>query len=128
MGIAYNLTVAQDHTYLVGRTATLVHNTSAGCDVDADGWPVPDANNCEACADAIQDEIGGDIYRIEDGSGAPTLGKSRHDPDAKWFYHFTVLNQGRAYDGFTGRAGMPFNDYRAQWEYGDYLKFTPKGQ
>ena len=38
-----------------------------------------------------------------------------------------VVKSGVAYDAFTGPEGMPFDQYRAQWNYGEYLSFTPYG-
>lgn len=124
--IAYNLTVADLHTYHVSSVDVLVHNTGPGCEIGPDGWPIATMDNCEACADVIQQRIGGSIFRVSDGSGAPRLGPSVNDPDARWAEHFVVIRDGRAYDGFTGPEGMPLGAYRSQWEFGDYLQFTPK--
>jgi hypothetical protein len=128
-GWMWDLTVPgnNDHDFYVvtGATPVLVHNSSPGCELGPNGWPKPTMDNCEACAQKIQDKIGGEIYQISDSMGAPRLGPSVNDPNGQWFEHFAVIKDGTVYDGFTGPRGMPFDDYRAQWDYGEYLKFTP---
>ncbi|WP_431728055.1 polymorphic toxin-type HINT domain-containing protein [Verrucosispora sp. TAA-831] len=125
----HNLTVEGVHTYyvLAGDRPVLVHNAQTGCKVGSDGWPVPTMDNCHACAKKIKEQIGGDIHRIEDAYGAPSLGPSKHDPNGRWTHHYAVVKDGRVYDGFTGRGGMSIDSYRAQWRYGEFLKFTRTG-
>ncbi|MEV6369644.1 polymorphic toxin-type HINT domain-containing protein [Micromonospora musae] len=126
---AYNLTVDGLHTYYVvaGDAPVLVHNTGPACEIGRNGWPVPTMENCKACATEIQKIIGGDIVHIKDAYGAPGLGPSKRDAAGKWTEHYAVIKDGVAYDGFTGPAGMPLDAYRAQWQYGEYLSFTPVG-
>ncbi|WIX79247.1 RHS repeat-associated core domain-containing protein [Amycolatopsis carbonis] len=126
-GKTYDLTVENQHTYyvLAGNTPVLVHN-SLSCDgVSPNGWPKPTMDNCKECAQKIQDRIGGQIYHVKDSEGAPGLGPSTNDPNGSWTEHYAVIKDGTAYDAFTGPEGMPIDQYRAQWQYGDYLSFTP---
>ncbi len=83
-------------------------------------------DNCEACADIIQENVGGEVYRARDSMGAPGLGPSKNDPLGDWAEHYFVIRDGLAYDGFTGPEGVPLDEYRGQWEYGEYLQFVPK--
>lgn len=103
----------------------LVHNDSTACKAGANGWPIPSMRNCKECAKIIQDKIGGTIHHVKDSMGAPVLGPSKHDPLGRWDEHFMVIKDGNAYDGFTGPKGMPLEQYRNQWQYGEYLNFTP---
>ena len=63
-GWMWDLTVPgnNDHDFyvLAGATPVLVHNSSPGCELGPDGWPKPTMDNCEACAQKIQDKIGGE--------------------------------------------------------------------
>ena len=123
----YNLTVDQLHTYyvLAGTTPVLVHNSLSCDEVSPNGWPKPTMDNCKECAQKIQDRVGGQIYHVKDSEGAPRLGPSTNDPNGSWTEHYVVIKDGTAYDAFTGPEGMPMDQYRAQWQYGDYLSFTP---
>lgn len=87
-------------------------------------WPTPTASNCTQCAIDIQKLVGGERVAIRPPSGT-RLGPSRNDPYGEWRYHEAVVKDGRVYDGFTGRAGMSMDDFRAQFEYGDVLQFGP---
>ncbi|MBM2614910.1 hypothetical protein JIG36_04975 [Actinoplanes sp. LDG1-06] len=109
-----------------GRVAALADPDPFPCDdVDAAGWPVPNMDNCKACAKKIKELIGGETFRLSDSMGAPKLGPSKHDPTGRWDEHFVVIKDGVVYDGFTGPKGMPLKQYRAQWTYGEYLDFKP---
>jgi hypothetical protein len=126
----HNLTVDRDHTYYVGagNASVLVHNDSLSCDeTDDSGWPVPNMDNCEECAKRIQGMIGGDMQKMTDSLGAPRLGPSTNDPHGAFRFHFVVVKDGRAFDGFTGPGGLPMDEYRAQWLYGDDIDFSPIG-
>ncbi|MFD8756718.1 polymorphic toxin-type HINT domain-containing protein [Kitasatospora sp. NPDC059577] len=127
--LTYNFTVSDFHTYyaLAGNRPVLVHNDSYPCKIGSNGWPIPNMNNCMACAKIIQKKIGGVIYHVKDSLGSPVLGPSTHDPHGRWDEHFVVIKEGVAYDGFTGAKGMPLEQYRKQWKYGEYLDFTPWG-
>ncbi|MFJ9951267.1 hypothetical protein [Kitasatospora sp. NPDC091207] len=110
---------------LAGNAPVLVHNDSTACKVGSNGWPVPNMNNCKECAKIIQEKIGGVIHHVKDSMGAPVLGPSVHDPAGRWDEHFVVIKDGTVFDGFTGSKGMSFDQYRKQWQYGEYLNFTP---
>ncbi|QLJ02889.1 hypothetical protein HZZ00_18990 [Streptomyces sp. NEAU-sy36] len=123
----YDLTIAGLHTYyvLAGNTPVLVHNSLSCDEVSPNGWPKPTMDNCKECAQKIQDRIGGQIHRVKDSEGAPGLGPSTNDPNGSWTEHYVVIKDGTAYDAFTGPDGLPMDQYRAQWQYGDYLSFSP---
>ena len=107
---------------LRGRAARAAARSSGPpCEIGPQGWPVPTMSNCLACAHEIQKIIGGDIIHIK---GANSLGPSAHDPHGSWTHHYAVVKDDVFYDGFTGPNGIPFEQYKAQWEYGDYLNFV----
>ncbi|WP_285778453.1 polymorphic toxin-type HINT domain-containing protein [Microtetraspora sp. NBRC 13810] len=127
----YNLTVDRLHTYyvLAGGTPVLVHNSGCGPDLGETWKPktaaqVCGTGGCEKVADHIQSVIGGDIMRLTDRYGAPQLGKYR-GVDSGWNYHDVVVKDGRVFDATTGRYGESMANYRANWEYGDDLVFSP---
>ncbi|MGW3086718.1 polymorphic toxin-type HINT domain-containing protein [Streptomyces sp. NPDC001108] len=127
----YDLTVDGIHTYyvLAGSTPVLVHNSGCGPDLGESWKPKPASQvcgtgGCEKVADHIQSVIGGDIMRITDRYGAPQLGKYR-GIDSGWNYHDVVVKDGRVFDATTGRRGEPIDQYRANFEYGDDLVFSP---
>ncbi|GGN29959.1 hypothetical protein GCM10011578_066720 [Streptomyces fuscichromogenes] len=104
---------------------------AAPSDLGSDWVPQDPKNICEStgCEDVaveIQQKIGGTRYRIEDSMGAPTLGKYRGE-DTYWNYHEVVIKDGRVYDAWTGRTGELLDTYRGNWQYGQWLKFTPIG-
>ena len=41
----------------------------------------------------------------------------------EWYNHEFVVKDGRVYDAFTGHQGLPINEYKKLWEYGDALDF-----
>ncbi|MBU2663828.1 hypothetical protein KOI35_09940 [Actinoplanes bogorensis] len=97
---------------------------SIPCDLGPNGWPVPTQSNCHACAKKIKELIGGEIYEVKDSLGSGRLGPSTNDPHGQWHNHFVVIKDDLVYDGFTGRKGIPFAQYKKQWTYGEYLSFT----
>jgi pretoxin HINT domain-containing protein len=104
----HNLTVAGLHTYYVmaGRTPVLVHN--AGCDE----W-----------AAAYAGVSGGTQKTFRPPGGAPMLGKYRLSPNEDWGHHSVVVKDGRVFDQFTGPQGVPINEWKKLWEYGDVIDF-----
>lgn len=86
-------------------------------------WPTPTASNCRQCADDIQRMIGGQQAVIGPVGSGRVLGPSANNPAGDWFEHVAVVKDGRVYDGFTGRAGMPIDDFKAQFQYGDAINF-----
>ncbi|MGW1718187.1 SpvB/TcaC N-terminal domain-containing protein [Streptomyces sp. NPDC002156] len=128
----HNLTVGDLHTYYVraGSTPVLVHNSGpCGPDLGESWTPKPASQvcgkgGCEDVADHIQSVIGGDIMRITDSLGAPYLGKYR-GIDSKWSHHDVVVKDGRVFDATTGRLGEPIEQFKANFEYGEYLIFSP---
>lgn len=112
----YNLAVADQHTYYVmaGGNAVLVHNAGPPCRV-VNGWPKQEGGNCDACAQKIQQMIGGRIIQIKPKPPYPLLGPSTKNPDGNWAYHVAVEKDGRIYDGTTGPDGLPIDQFKAQW-------------
>ncbi|MFC3998232.1 polymorphic toxin-type HINT domain-containing protein [Nocardiopsis sediminis] len=127
----HNLTVEDLHTYyaVVGGTEVLSHNDNRGCGDLGEDWEPRDPNEicgssgCEDVAVDIQQAIGGDRYRITDSLGAPYLGQYRNN-DTGWGHHDVVIKDGRVYDAFSGRTGVPLDEYRDLWQYGEDLEFT----
>jgi hypothetical protein len=71
-----------------------------------------------------------EIYRIADGGGVPWLGEIRDldNPDvwydSRWAYHDVVIKDGRVFDATTGRYGLPLEEYRQKFRYGEYFNFN----
>ncbi|MFI2612514.1 polymorphic toxin-type HINT domain-containing protein [Kitasatospora sp. NPDC018619] len=128
---AYNLTVANLHTYyvLAGNTPVLVHNTGPGCgEHDVPGLPkslnkITDGpGDCLQCAEKIRDSLGGgDIHRFEP-SPYPNFGPYQGQPQS-WTHHYVVIRDGRVYDAFTPRGGLTISEYKSLWEYGEDINF-----
>ncbi|MFD0402308.1 polymorphic toxin-type HINT domain-containing protein [Kitasatospora sp. NPDC127121] len=134
----HNLTVAGVHTYyvLAGTTPVLVHNSNCG-DLGVN-WKPQNVKNpscwsgCEDVAKQIQKKLGGgQIYRLSNVMNPP--GKDNlygigpyMETEQGWFTHDVVVRDGRVYDGFSGRTGVPMDEFNARWGYGhDILKWTP---
>ncbi|MBQ1010712.1 RHS repeat protein [Micromonospora sp. M51] len=126
-GQAYNLTVADLHTYyvLAGKTPVLVHNTGCAPDLGPKWKPrpeteIPCSTGCERVAAQVQKKIGGEIVTIRHGNFF--LGKYRGQ-DTGWYTHTVVVKDGRVFDAFSGRNGVPINEYKGLWEYNDTIQF-----
>jgi hypothetical protein len=52
----------------------------------------------------------------------PTLGAYR-GKNWEWSFHEVVVKDGRIYDAFTGGQGLPISEYKALWEFSDYINF-----
>ncbi|MET9672281.1 polymorphic toxin-type HINT domain-containing protein, partial [Streptomyces sp. NPDC006482] len=106
----YNLTVDNLHTYFVlaGETPVLVHN--AGCD---------------EFADTLQQKIGGEVWTLTPKAPFPALGDYKLAKES-WGHHTVVVKDGRVYDQFTGKDGMPMDEWKAQWDYPDDHDWTQK--
>jgi hypothetical protein len=125
----YNFTVATAHTYFVGDGQWLVHNDCADFITSANWEAISYTssackNGCEAVATKIQGFIGGDVYRVTDAYGAPSLGPLKNGHNPNWTHHDVVIKDGRVYDAFTGGGGLTIDEFRARFEYGEYLEFT----
>ncbi|WP_051795109.1 polymorphic toxin-type HINT domain-containing protein [Kibdelosporangium aridum] len=135
--LVYNLTVADIHTYYVGvpgNTAAnvdvLVHNASAGCNILDPNWKPADPgtmktinrNGCEECAKEIQGLIGGEIREIVAKPPYRLLDKYR-GVNAGWHFHHVVVKDGRVYDKFTPREGLPIDEYKKLWDARDDINF-----
>jgi len=76
---------------------------------------------CEKCARDIQKSIGGTIHRIEPMEGR-FLGQFK-GTDPGWYHHEVVVKDGRVYDAFGPRDGMPIQEYKSQFRYHDAIDF-----
>lgn len=104
----YNLTVADIHTFYVvaGSTPVLVHN--AGCDE----W-----------AAAFQAKSGGEIKTFTGPLGKDyPLGPYKGSPGEDFFHHTVVVRDGKVFDQFHPH-GIPIDEFKAKWEYGDDIDF-----
>ena len=83
-------------------------------------------NDCTQRAEEILDILGGGaaIYRIQsplDPIGAPEseldhpISGDYQNHFQVWFYHDVVCKDGRIYDGFLPRDGLPIEDYKNLW-------------
>jgi len=87
-------------------------------------WPRPTQDNCTQCAQEIQGIMGGERAMIRPNApGAKVLGPSANNPGGDWAYHDVVVSGGRVYDGFTGPNGLPFDQFKAQFDYPDAIDF-----
>jgi len=91
-------------------------------------WQPADINNpknwngCEKCAENIQNEIGGDIVRIQPMPAPPILGGYR-GANPGWAHHEVVVKDGMVFDSFTGSKGLPISEYKDLWQYPDAINF-----
>ncbi|GAA4626133.1 hypothetical protein GCM10023196_033120 [Actinoallomurus vinaceus] len=116
--VTYNLTIDGLHTYYVeaGATPVLVHNCG---DLGPKWKPRPASEicrstGCEDVARQIQQQIGGEVRRIESPVPGGNLGRYRGQW-TEWRHHEVVVRDGRVYDGFTGRTGLPIDEYKSLW-------------
>jgi hypothetical protein len=126
----HDLTVNNLHTYyvLAGRTPVLVHNTGPCGDLGP-GWKpapvtsIPCSTGCENVAVKIQAKIGGEIKTIQvDPQRRFRLGPYRGQ-DSGWYSHTVVVRDGRVYDAFGPRTGVPVDDYKKLFDYRDVINF-----
>ncbi|MDA1055684.1 MAG: polymorphic toxin-type HINT domain-containing protein [Planctomycetota bacterium] len=142
----YNLTVGEAHTFFVTDAdvtlVALVHNSdecvpgkSKSDNPKGEGvvlkglddvpWGKYCRTGCEDVAKNIQGAIGGKIHRIKPNAslpGRPRLG-ARGGQRTDWFYHEVVVKDGRVYDALTGPNGLPIDEFKRLWEYGDVIDF-----
>jgi hypothetical protein len=107
---AFDLTVSGFHTFYVeddGGNQILVHNVG-----------------CDEFAAELQQQIGGRIHSFVPPAGAPWLGDYALKPASEfWGHHTVVVRDGRVYDQFTGSDGLPIDEWKALWDYGDDIDF-----
>ncbi|MFF1904678.1 polymorphic toxin-type HINT domain-containing protein [Kitasatospora sp. NPDC058218] len=116
---AYNLSVSDLHTYyvLAGETSVLVHN-SQKCPDLGESWTaapkstIAGSTGCEACALEILGKLGGgEVLQI-----APQV-VNRYSKlpyqgvEDVWYVHYAVLKDGKVFDKWTGRNGVPQDEY-----------------
>ena len=82
--------------------------------------------DCADVAKRIQKSLGGgDIKRFTPSAGGravPNFGKYMGKPN-EWLNHVVTLKDGRVYDAFTPKHGVPLDEWKRMWEYGDVLDF-----
>ncbi len=107
-GTAYNLSVANLHTYyvLAGNTPVLVHNT--GCDEWAAAFAKRSGGEIKTFVGAGGDQLPMGPYRPK-GPGTPELGES-------WFHHTVVVRGGKVYDQWY-KSGIGVNEYKTRFDY-----------
>jgi hypothetical protein len=98
-------------------------------DLGPDWVPMPetsmwDSFGCDDVALSIREEIGGEIGHIENlrGGREEKLGGYRGS-ETRWYHHTVVVLNGRVYDAFTARLGLPIEQYKDLWEYRDDIQF-----
>jgi hypothetical protein len=77
---------------------------------------IPGSSGCELCAEEeIMPRLGnkGNYRLITTEEGGP-LAKYRGQW-TEWYWHKVVEYNGRIYDAFTGRYGLPVNEWKALW-------------
>ncbi len=125
---AFDLTIDGIHTYHVtaSHEQVLVHNNTPCTDL-GDDWTqapaseIPGSTECEACAEDIVATLGegAQIVRIEVPSvrpqGTPFTGTYRGQ-DSGWVFHEVVIQEGRVFDAFGPRNGVPVDDWFDLWE------------
>ena len=131
---AYNLTVADDHTFfvMVGDEAVLVHNCGEKVPdveklkkLDDVPWGQYCRTGCEDVAARIRKTIGGQIHEIKPKAGLPgnpSLGLRDGRP-TDWFTHEVVVKGGRVYDALTGPEGILIEEFKKLWAYADVIDF-----
>ena len=79
-------------------------------------------SGCEWVAREIHNTLGGDatIVRIQSDSNTeidqyPLEGSYRGHATG-WFGHEVVVKDGRVYDNYTGRHGLPIDEYKELWK------------
>jgi hypothetical protein len=68
----------------------------------------------------IQRQIGGEIKQITN-SGAG-MGKCRGQ-DTEWLSHTVVVKDGRVFDAFGDRYGVPIAEYKDLWQFKDIIEW-----
>lgn len=76
---------------------------------------------CEKCALDIQKIIGGTRHTIAPKEGR-FLGQYK-SANPGWYHHEVVVKDGRVYDAFGPRNGMPIQEYKSQFRYHDAIDF-----
>ena len=86
--------------------------------------------NCVDDAKILQSAIGGQFLRVSPPPGPPGVqlqlgrvsfpaGGAQH-----WYEHAAVIREGKVYDRMTGIDGMPLEEYKQLFQFGDVLKFN----
>jgi len=130
----FNLEVFGAHQYFVGEHRVLAHNVY----IAGEAWRVFQPgeaacqSGCQAVAEAIQSEIGGEVQHIVPTVGnylgpvRSAAGEWVNPAGAKaagWFDHYVVVNGGRVFDALTGPEGLAISEYKALYQYADAIQF-----
>jgi len=122
------------HQYFVGEHRVLAHNVY----IAGEAWRVFQPgeaacqSGCQAVAEAIQSEIGGEVQHIVPTVGnylgpvRSAAGEWVNPAGAKaagWFDHYVVVNGGRVFDALTGPEGLAISEYKALYQYADAIQF-----
>jgi hypothetical protein len=102
----YNLEVENTHTYFVGRSGVWVHNA------------------CTDIAKQLQQQHGGEIWRLEPKPPAPWIDtpKGGYPPgEGPWAYHDVNVKDGIVYDPMQG-----FPEGKPEPDWLDYMNYNPK--
>lgn len=72
---------------------------------------VHNSNGCELVARQIQDDVGGEIFRIGNSQGRYPMGSTHPlDDGGRWVYHEFVVKDGLVFDaGFP--SGLPMDQF-----------------
>jgi len=130
---AYDLTIDDLHTFYAatGEDEVLVHNCG---DLGAD-WlqrttsQIYRSTDCGACARNIATRLGLDPsdlsnYRtLNPRSRGGSLGGYRGVADSGWDQHTVVVSNGRVYDAFGPRSGMPIDEWKRLWTNAGQIDF-----
>jgi hypothetical protein len=88
---------------------------------------IKDENNwtgCEGVATNIKNTLGGsaEIKVIKPKTDGLKLGEYR-DVGTGWYEHHVVVKNGKVYDGFGPRTGLPIEEYKDLWKHKDDINF-----
>ncbi|MCO5996145.1 DUF6531 domain-containing protein [Actinoallomurus rhizosphaericola] len=78
--------------------------------------------DCKTVAEKIQRSLGAGEVRRFDAAPYPVMGPYRGQ-HSEWSHHYAVIHEGRAYDAFTPREGVPIDEYKQFFEYNDVINF-----
>lgn len=95
-----------------------------------DDWTPLDINEednwtgCEGVATDIKTELGGtaEIFVIKPKTDGLKLGEYR-EVGTGWYEQHVVVKNGKVYDGFGPRTGVPIDEYKDLWTHKDDINF-----
>jgi hypothetical protein len=120
---------------LLGFGAVFVDTEDLGDDWVPQVMPTdphdPAPGGCSDKADEIHTELGGSatIYSIQSKDNEPgethqyPLGGTYRGHPTGYFFHDVVVKNGKVYDGFGDRDGMPIDEWKNLWSNKDHIDF-----